>query len=318
MTAKGETARTGSRSGSVWRQAIAPRRRQRWFLPLFLLPALIPYLVLYIYPVIRAFYVSLFEWSGFTKAMHFVGLANYQHLLRDPTFLQALKHNLIAVFGGAVMIGFALLFAVATTDKVRGSGFFRAVITAPYLLSGVAVAIFWKFVLDSQFGLLNGFLKTVGLDVLARPWLGNRALAFPAILAGVIWWWMGLYMLILAAGIRRIPDDLFDAAKVDGATEWQMVTRVTIPLIRDVIVVCALLWIIDALRLFDIVWVMTKGGPANSTHVLGTYLYSVGFGERAGLYQLGRGTAIGVVLFALVFASSAVYLRLTRREAIEY
>jgi len=317
MTAKGETPRT--RSGSVPHQAIAPRWRRRWFLPLFVVPALIPYLVLYIYPVIRAFYVSLFEWSGFDKDMRFIGLANYQRLLRDTIFLEALRHNLTAVFGGgAVMIGFALFFAVATTGKMKGAGFFRAVITGPYLLSGVAVAIFWKFVLDPQFGLLNGILKAVGLDVLARPWLGIKALAFPAILAGVIWWWVGLYMLILAAGIRRIPDDLYEAANVDGATEWQMVTRITIPLIWDVIAVCAVLWIIDALRLFDIVWVMTKGGPANSTHVLGTYLYSVGFGERAGLYQLGRGTAIGVVLFALVFASSAVYLRLTRREAIEY
>lgn len=317
MTANDEVGRL--RPQSIRHRKTTLKWRQRWFLPLFLLPALVPYLVFYIYPVFRAFYVSLFEWSGFDKDMRFVGLANYQRLTRDAIFLQALKHNLIAVVGGGVvMLGFALFFAIVTTNKARGSDFFRAVITGPYLLSGVAVAIFWKFVLDPQFGLLNGVLRAVGLDALARPWLGDKTVAFPAILAGVIWWWIGLYMLILAAGIRRIPDELYDAAKVDGATEWQMVSRVTVPLIWDVIVVSAVLWIIDALRLFDIVWVMTKGGPANSTHVLGTYLYSVAFGERAGLYQLGRGTAIGVVLFILVFVSSVAYLRLARREAIEY
>ena len=126
-----------------------------------------------------------------------------------------------------------------------------------------------------------------------------------------------MFTLILAGGIQRIPTQLWDAAKVDGATEWQTAIRITIPLIWDVLAVAAVLWIIDALRLFDIIWVMTKGGPANSTHVLGTYLYSVGFGERGGLYELGRGAAIGVVLFVLVFLSSAVYLRLTRRKAVE-
>ena len=116
----------------------------------------------------------------------------------------------------------------------------------------------------------------------------------------------------------KISGSPFVKIVIDGATEWQTTIRITIPLIWDVLAVTAVLWIIDSLRLFDIVWVMTRGGPANSTHVLGTYLYSVGFGERSGLYQLGRGTAIGVVLFALVFVSSAVYLRLTRRKAIEY
>ena len=317
MTAKRALTRT--EAGGTGRQAPSSRRRQRWFVSLFLLPALFPYLVLYIYPAIHAFYISLFEWSGFNKDMRFVGLANYKRLLHDAIFLEALKHNLIAVFGGgAVMLCLALFFAILITKGAKGSRFFKTVLTAPFLLSGVAVAIFWKFVLDPQFGLLNGVLTAVGLDARAHPWLGDRALAFPAILAGVIWWWVGFFTLILAAGIQRIPTQLWDAARVDGATEWQMATRITIPLIWDVLAVAAVLWIIDALRLFDIVWVMTKGGPGNSTHVLGTYLYSVGFGERVGLYQLGRGAAIGVVLFVLVFVSSAVYLRLTRRKAIEY
>jgi ABC-type sugar transport system permease subunit len=312
-----KATRTGI--GERWRQATAPKRRQRLFVSLFLLPALVPYLALYIYPAIHAFYISLFDWSGFNKDMRFVGLANYERLLHDAIFLEALKHNMIAVFGGgAVMLSLALFFAILITKGARGSRFFKTVITAPFLLSGVAVAIFWKFVLDPQFGLLNGVLTAVGLDNLTQPWLGDRDLAFPAILAGVIWWWIGLFVLIIAAGIQRIPTQLWDAAKVDGATEWQTTVRITIPLIWDVLAVAAVLWIIDALRLFDIVWVMTKGGPGNSTHVLGTYLYSVGFGERSGLYQLGRGTAIGVVLFALVFVSSVVYLRLTRRKAIEY
>ena len=317
MTAKRVTARKDG--GGTGCQAPSARRRQRWFVKVFLLPALLPYLALYIYPSIHAFYISLFEWSGFNNDMRFVGLANYKRLLHDDIFLAALKHNLIAVFGGGtVMLCLALFFAILITKQAKGSRIFKTVITAPFLLSGVAVAIFWKFVLDPQFGLLNGVLNAVGLGVLAHPWLGDRTLAFPAILAGVIWWWIGLFTLILAGGIQRIPTQLWDAAKVDGATEWQTAIRITIPLIWDVLAVAAVLWIIDALRLFDIIWVMTKGGPANSTHVLGTYLYSVGFGERGGLYELGRGAAIGVVLFVLVFLSSAVYLRLTRRKAVEY
>ena len=140
--------------------------RGRWFLPFFLLPALVPYLILFMYPVVRAFYISLFEWSGFNKNMLFIGLTNYKRLLHDSIFLEALKHNLIAVFGGgATMIGFALFFAIVISGKVRGSNFFKVVITGPYLLSGVAVAIFWRFVLDPQFGLLNNLLKSIELHL---------------------------------------------------------------------------------------------------------------------------------------------------------
>ncbi|MFH1928323.1 MAG: sugar ABC transporter permease [Chloroflexota bacterium] len=295
------------------------RKRLHWFIPVFLAPALVPYVVFFLYPAARALYISLFEWTGFGTDKKFVGLANYNRLAIDTVFWRALKNNVFAVvFGGSVVIFLALFFAILLSRLGRHSNLLKTVIVGPYTLSSVAVATIWKFLLDPQLGPINALLRSIGLGNLARPWLGDLHTVFPAVLVALIWWWLGFYMLILGAAISRIPSDIYEAAKVDGATEWQVATRITIPLIWDVLTVVAVLWIIDALRMFALVWAMTMGGPANASQVLVTYLYQLAFGGRYALLAMGRATAIGVVVFALVFAFSAIYRRVARRETYEY
>lgn len=295
------------------------KKRFQWFIPLFLAPALIPYLILFIYPAIRAFYISLFEWNGFGLDKKFVGLANYTRLASDSVFLRAVSNNLIAVvFGGLLTIVSALFFAILLHKLGQQGNFLKVIIVGPYTLSSVAVATIWKFLYDPQIGPINGVLDAIGLGKLARPWLGDLHTAFPAVLVALVWWWLGYYMLILGAAIARIPSDLFEAATVDGATGWQVVKRITLPLIGDILTVTAVLWIIDALRMFALVWAMTMGGPANATQVLGTYLYELAFGGRYAILAIGRAAAIGVVTFALVFAFSIISLRVARKETYEF
>jgi ABC-type sugar transport system permease subunit len=278
--------------------------------------------VLFIYPAVRGVYVSFFDWSGFTAKMKFTGLENYQKLFIDPIFKRALVNNLTAVvFGGIAMMGLSLLFALILSRLGRSSNIFKAIIVSPFTFASMAVATFWGFILDPQIGLLNGLLNLLGLENLVQPWLGSTTFAFPAVLATQIWWEMGFYVLIILAGIARIPSDLYEAARVDGASDIQMSFRITIPLIWDVLTVVYVLWVIDAMRMFDIIWGLTKGGPANSSQVLGSYLYELGFGASGGgigIYHLGQATAVGVVLFLIVFIMSIINLRVGRREIYEY
>jgi N-acetylglucosamine transport system permease protein len=298
------------------------RRKNKSIIIAFLAPTILLYAALFVYPTVQALQLSLYDWKGLNvDNARFVGLANFAEAAQDRWVHVGLRNTmLIIVAGGILLFTFALIFAAALTNtRVKGKGIFRTLIFFPYTLSGPGVGLLWVFILNPSFGALNGLLRAVGLDTWARPWLGETVPALGAVIFVSVWWSIGFYMLFLVAGIQSIPSDLFDAARVDGAGEDQLFFRLTLPLLRDFMAVAVVLWIIEALKTFAVIFLLTQGGPANQTHVLTTYMVkmALGFGGTP-LLRLGYGTSIAVILLALVFLSSLLFFRLSRQEAIEF
>jgi len=296
------------------------RKRKGRMVISFLLPAVTMYAVFFVYPAIRALWVSLHDWSGFTRHMTFVGLENFKELFTTDVFWISLGNNAIILFGGGALIFFfAILFtAVLSNKSIRGRKFFRGLFFFPNLVPAVAIAVLWSFILNERFGLVNSLLRAVGLDSLTRTWLGTRPLAMGSIIVVMTWMYMGYYMVLLLSGVDKIPESFYDAARVEGATRTQMFFKITLPLIWDVLIIAVNLWVIGALKSFELIWAMTQGGPGNATQVISTYMYGMAFGERYAVFRMGYGTAIAVVLLFLVMVGSAVIRRLGLREAVEF
>lgn len=299
------------------------RRRGKAIIFLYLAPAVLLYSALYLYPAFDAFRICLYRWSGFdSSTAKYIGLQNFLSLAKDSIALISLKNNLyVAFFGGIVMFALAMLFAVVLTQSERRRIWVepaRIGVFAPFVMSSVAVALFWTFVYNSRFGLLNSLLRSAGLDSLALPWLGKKETALPAVTLVIIWQGVGFYMTLLIAGIQSIPVSFYDAAKIDGAGRWQEFRYITFPLLRDMLTIAILYWIIAAFKTFGIIYAMTRGGPANRTHVIATYQYQLIAPYQSAGFRMGYGTALSVVLFVIVVTVSVFYLRLTSREAIEY
>ncbi len=296
------------------------RRPIRWIIPVFLAPALLVYSLFFIYPAADAFRISLYDWTGFGSNARFIGLKNFGEALQDRIVRLAFSNNVLIMFGGgAVLFTLALYFAVTLTNpKVKGRTFLRIVLFFPYTINAVGIAFLWLFILNPQMGLLNGTLDALGLDKLTQVWLGRRDLAMASIIWVIIWTVIGFYTILLQAGIENIPQDLRDAARVDGAEGSALFRYITLPLLRDVLAVAVTYWIIEALQVFSIVYAMTRGAPAGETHTVATYMYTVALPQFTPILRFGYGTAIAVLQFILVVTASAVYFRLIRREAVEF
>lgn len=304
---------------------ISGRRKGKGIIFVFLAPAIILYCIFFIYPAFDSLRISMYDWAGLNIAnAKFIGLQNFAEAFDDRWVRVAIKNNfLIMLIGGLIMFTLSLLFAVALTQRrIKAKIFFRTVIFFPYLISGVGVGLFWIFVFNPQFGILNGLLRTIGLKSLERAWLGDPSTALGCIIFVIIWWGIGFYMLFLVAGIETIPAELFDAARVDGANEKQLFLHVTFPLLREFLSVAIVIWMIDALREFAVVLMLTGGGPGNRTQVLSTYMAKLAFniplGGGGAIFRFGYGTSIAMILFLLVLLVSLLYFRLRRKEALEF
>jgi ABC-type sugar transport system permease subunit len=285
---------------------------------LFLAPALVVYGVFFFYPAIRALYVSLFEWSGFVPKMEFIGLANFKELARDKIFWKALKNTMIYLgVGGIFTLSLALLFAgVLSRSTLWGRRLFRAIIFFPVVVPAVGLGIVGTFFFNPA-GILNGVLRSLHLEMLTQTWLGPK-LAIYSVLATIVWATVGFSMVVFAAGIEKIPPTYAEAARVEGANEVQIFFGVTIPMIWDVITITVVFWIIGALKMFELIYTLTLGGPNWSTSTMSIFTYVMAFGQRETIYRMGYGTAGGVVLLFLVIIGSGLTMLLMRREAIEY
>lgn len=283
----------------------------------FLLPAALLYAGFFLFPMAQAFYIAMFRWRGLSMNREFVGLENFRELLfRDPIFWKALQHNLIfMVVALVIIIPVALLIAVALSKKVRGSETYRAVFLFPNIISVVAVAVLWSFIYHPRMGILNAFLKLAGLEQFASTgWLGEPDLALPALIATTIWYSMGFYIVLFLAGVQSIPQTFYEAACIDGASNWQSFRHVTLPLVWEILKMAIVYLIIHTLNIFGLVFIMTDGGPDNQTEVMLSYLYRLAFEES----NFGYATALGVVAFILIFIISITSIRLMRREVVEY
>jgi ABC-type sugar transport system permease subunit len=290
------------------------RSRERMVGYLFVLPIAVFFVVFVGYPFLRAFYLSLTEWSGFTTP-HFVGLRNFHSLLDDPVFWRALRTTLVYTAVTTVLqTTLPLLLAVFLNAGWRGSVVFRTLLFIPVVVSFVVTALLWRLIYDPNSGTLNQLLHNVGLGGLAHPWLADSSTVVPAIIVVSLWQSVGFFMLIYLAGLQGIDLTLYEAARIDGANGRQQFLKITVPMVRTVTGVVVLLNLINGLNTFDVIYVMTGGGPNRASEVLGTYLYKLAFGTESGATPaFGYATAISMVVFALCIIVTVVQLRISRR-----
>lgn len=276
---------------------------------LYVAPALILYAFFGIYPFLQTIQISFTSWKGIGEPKP-VGLDNYVDVLTDPDLYSAFFRSVVLIFFYSllpVVIGM-LLAALLSRIRIRGMSTYRVALFLPQTIAMVVVAIAWVWIY-SQNGPVNEFLRLIGLEGLTRAWLGDFDLALPAI--GLVGTWLnaGLCMVLFIAGVQKIPQDLYDAARVDGAGPVREFFAVTLPGLRNELVVALTLTVIFALRNFDLIWVSTGGGPGDATTVPSVLLYELGFEAR----RLGTGSAIGVLLTGLILIVAIVIVRLGER-----
>ncbi|WP_336990661.1 sugar ABC transporter permease [Bacillus infantis] len=258
-----------------------------------LAPALLIYLVFAILPILQSFYYSLMEWNGFS-AMKFVGLDNFVQLFQDSLFWNSVKNNIYVVLASVFgQVPIALFIALLLNRKIKGLKIFRTIGFLPVVLSTVVISLTWSLIFNSEQGLINELLRAVGLDFLAQNWLGDTTFSMIAVLVVVIWQFVGLYLIIFLAALQNVPQEVLEAAKIDGASEWTTTWKITIPMIWDTIIVAVILAISGSLKTFDLIYVMTHGGPAHSTDVMALYMFNETFSKL----QYGYGSAVSVVIF---------------------
>lgn len=277
---------------------------------IFIAPFVLLFAVFWLGPIVTSLWYSLTNWSLTTPGIEFIGLENYLKLFSDPRFVKALLNTVLfwAVYT-VVMVGIALIAAILIhSTSVRFKGLFRAAIFIPVTISMAVVAIMFEMVFARESGLLNLFL---GLFGIAGPrWLEDQNTAMTSMVIVKAWRAFGYYALILLAGLTAIPRDLYEAARVDGASWWQTITRITLPLLRPVLAFVVIMSTIWALELFDEPWILTGGGPADSTLTVTIYLYQHAFQ----FMRLGYGSAVAFTLTALIVLISVVQKWLVDRD----
>lgn len=279
---------------------------------LYLLPGVAVYLIFIFYPILETIRTSFYKWDGFSQNRVWTGLANYASLIADLQFLTALLNNIKFIFFYSIVPIFIglVLASLLGRKKLPGLAFFRAGLFLPQILSMVVVGVTWRWIFNPAFGPLNLALRALGLDALARPWLGDFSLALPAVGSIGTWVQYGFCMILFLAGMQRIPEDFYEAAELDGANETQQLLHITLPSLRPEMAVALVTTIIAALRVFDLVYVTTRGGPGDTTLVTGFLVYRAAFQQN----RLGYATAVATVMTLLIFAISQAVLRLQSRE----
>ena len=280
---------------------------------LFLGPALLIFTLFVIAPILSSVGLSLTDWNGIAPTTHNVGLANYQRLLRDADFWPALWHTLI--FATAVMViqnVIGLVLALCLQRFTRGATLLRVLFLIPMLLSSIAIGYIWSYLFQPLFGGLNTVLVNLHLGGWQQDWLGNPHLALGSIIAANCWQWAGYSMIIFLARLQLIPEDLYEAAEVDGVSAWQRFRHITFPLLAPAITVNFLLTLVGSLRIFDIIYVMTGGGPNRATETIVVKIYNDAFVNS----QFGYSTAASVIFFVIVLGISIGTLVILRRREV--
>lgn len=290
-----------------------PARQHRRAAPyLFLLPGLVLFGVFFAWPAVLAVEASFTDYS-IIHPVHWVGLANFRELLHDPQFHGALEHSVIVMAGllpFSIVIPMAL--AVLVNSKLRGIQLFRAAYFLPVVTSMVAVAVAWRFVFDDR-GVLNWLLERTGITDGPIHFLLDPHWALASVIVVEGWKGIGTYMMIYLAGLQTVPQELYEAARIDGANAWQRFTRLTMPLLRPFLAVGLTIELVNAMQVFTSVYVLTQGGPGDHTSTAGYYVWSEAFQK----YRLGYASAAGIVVWVILVALALVNQRVVgRRDAI--
>jgi raffinose/stachyose/melibiose transport system permease protein len=267
--------------------------RSKWPFLAALAPAVTVYTLFAIVPIFVSFYYSLVEWNGFTD-MKFVGLANFAEAFKDSVFWSSLTNNLYVVAASVFgQVPIALMIALLLNRRWKGSKFFRTVGFLPVVISTVVVSLVWGMIFNARRGLINQMLSAFGLEEWRQNWLGDPKLAMMAVCITIIWQFVGLYLIIFLAALQNIPGEIDDAARIDGASGLKQTIYITRPRIWETIMVAVILCISGSLRTFDLIYVMTSGGPGHATEVLATYMFDKTFSST----RYGYGSAISVCIF---------------------
>jgi multiple sugar transport system permease protein len=287
--------------------------RKNWSAYLFLMPGLVHFLIFTLFAVGFAFYISFHEWNIIRPEKPFVGLDNYMRLIEDKRFHRAVFNTFTFMVGVPLNLSCALAVALLLNSKVRGQALFRTMFYIPVVTPLVVSAIIWKWVYQGDYGLLNYYLLEWGIIEDKIFWLADPNWALPALIIMGIWTGTGSPMVIYLAGLQSIPEEMYDAAKVDGANAWQRLLYITIPLLRPTTFFLVITGVIYTFQIFTEIYVMTSGGPLNRTSTIGYYLYTNAFREL----DMGYATAMAFVLFALIFVFTLIQWKYTRGD-VEY
>ena len=303
------------RSSSAGRSPVR-RRRENWRirgeLAILLGPALVVFVSFVILPVALAAFYGFYSWSGFGTPTEFVGIRNYVTILTDPAFHEALGHNAFIVVGSLVLQGpLALGLALLLNRKMRFQSLIRVLIFVPYVISEVVVGLGWGLMLQSG-GALNGALDKIGLGALRADWISDPALAIWTLLIIITWKYIGFAVILFLAGLQGIPEELSEAAAIDGASYWQIQRHIVLPLMGPTIRIWAFLSIIGSLQLFDLVWIIWGQYVASTAGTSTMATYMVANGRNAGSF--GYGSAVAVVMFLISLAVALMYQRFVLRR----
>ncbi|MFB7816032.1 carbohydrate ABC transporter permease [Paenibacillus chitinolyticus] len=284
--------------------------RRTNFIVLGLLPALLIYSVFVIIPIFWSAYYGFFDWKGIGEAK-FNGFDNYVEALKDPIFWLALKNNLIVVAASVFgQVPIALVLALVLRKSNFFQRFIRSAVFMPMVLSSVVVGIIWSYIYHPQIGILNFLLEAVGLESWKKAWLSDKSVSMLALTVPIIWNYIGPYLIMFIAALQNIPSDIDDAAMIDGATGSRKLFSVTLPMIWDTVKVTIVLCISGSLKAFDLIYVMTGGGPAHSTELLASYMYNNTFS----VYRFGYGSAISTLIIIISLVLITGSQRLMRRN----
>ena len=289
------------------------RKKNAWLAFWLVLPALLIYGVFNLYSLAMTVIYSFRNWSGISAKATFAGLDNYVKLLSDSDMWSALLNNLkLVAISLGVQIPMGMAMALIINSKVKGMRFFRTVYFMPMLFSTVSTGILWLLMYDPYFGVINNTIRVLGLGHLAQPWLAQSSTALGAILLVICWQYSPQYMILLRAGMTGISPDLYEAARIDGASAWRQFWSITLPLLSGTIRTAATLSLVGSLKYFDLIWIMTSGNPNASTHVMATYMYKRGFVE----FSMGYASTIATFMFVIAMLAT-IMLRYfsSRKEA---
>ncbi len=295
------------------RKSRTSRHGRRQWLDAYVLvaPALVMFFVFIIYPLLSTIYLSLYDYGLTDARLRFVGLGNFVELGSDPVFWRALGNNLtILAVSVIVQVGLGLILAALIDRGARwGRSIFRTLNFAPVVMSAVAVGILWQLIYDPTVGLANRFVALFGIAPPSQGWLGDPNLAIFSILIVACWQYTGYVMVIVLAGMQSVSQELYEAAALDGAGEVRKFISVTLPSVRNVIIAVVLITMIGAVKVFDLVYILTRGGPANASQVMSTYIYYNAFTVN----RAGYASAISVVLLIIALILGVLQLRLSSR-----
>lgn len=279
---------------------------------LFILPALFFYVMFMIVPIFNTARLSLYKWDGASPKKIFIGFDNYTRVIQDPIFWKALSHNLIWIAATiAIPVTLGLILAILLTVKhIKGVKFFRLVYFMPAVISLVAVGIVWGWMYHPQRGVFNLLLSKLGLGRFVLDWLGDGQIVLYSLVIAGSWTYYGFCMVIFLAALQGIDRSFYEVAKLEGANPLQTLIKVTIPLLKNTITLLVMYSLIGSFKVFDIIYVMTKGGPYNSSEVIATYMYSKTFM----INEVGYGSALSISLALIIAISSIVYIRIAERN----